>query len=169
MTSVKITASQGRSFLSPGTVNVVPAVTAPGADFAYSSTPRLGGALPRLYRTILALTSACFFFLCLSVRFMAFDEVGPARCSGSAICPEAQTDTAVEIDTVPPEPTARSLKEDVKPMDHTPYGAVPLRLIRPAPWPSSCSRHQDSSTAQQKYTNPNDNKIQFDLDIDNSD
>ncbi|KAL1436760.1 hypothetical protein MTO96_049307 [Rhipicephalus appendiculatus] len=106
MTSVKIAAAQGRSFLSSGAVNVVPAVMALGADFASSSTPRLGGALPRLYRTILAVTSACFFLLCLSVRFMAFDEVGPARCGGSAICPEAQTGAYVEIETVPPEPTA---------------------------------------------------------------
>ncbi|KAH8027092.1 hypothetical protein HPB51_002037 [Rhipicephalus microplus] len=83
--------------------------SSPGADFAYSSTPRLGGALPRLYRTILALTSACFFFLCLSVRFMAFDEVGPAR-------------------------SARSLKEDVKPMDHTPYA----HTHRPAVYDARC-------------------------------
>ncbi|XP_037500501.1 uncharacterized protein LOC119374467 isoform X4 [Rhipicephalus sanguineus] len=66
---------------------------------------------------------------------MSREKITAAQGGGSAICAEAQSDTSVEIETVPPEPTARSLKEKITPVEHTPYAAD---TKRPAVYDARC-------------------------------
>ncbi|XP_049266954.1 uncharacterized protein LOC119374467 isoform X2 [Rhipicephalus sanguineus] len=65
---------------------------------------------------------------------MSREKITAAQGGGSAICAEAQSDTSVEIETVPPEPTARSLKEKITPVEHTPYADTK----RPAVYDARC-------------------------------
>ncbi|XP_077536174.1 uncharacterized protein LOC144148524 [Haemaphysalis longicornis] len=99
-----------RGSASSSIISVVPVIVR-GFEAGFpSSAPRLGGALPQLYRTILVVAGGGFFFLCLAVRFMAFDD-DRGRCGGGAMCTGSATEPSEAVNTTFREPEMRSSNE----------------------------------------------------------
>ncbi|XP_077522909.1 uncharacterized protein LOC144133588 isoform X2 [Amblyomma americanum] len=70
------------SLQSSSNISVFPLVVR-SLESLFPSAPRLGGALGRLYRVVLAVAGGAFLFLCLSVRFMAFDDDDSPRSTST--------------------------------------------------------------------------------------